>query len=67
MIPFMVINFLKKRRKDRYFFSYTYSDFFVSVLLRNENKETEEEEETNKRTMMVLYHSPEQTDLHTYY
>ena len=30
---------------------------------RNENEETEE---INKRTMMVLYCSPEQTDLHIY-
>ena len=24
-------------------------------------------QELNKETMMVLYHSPEQTDFHTYY
>ena len=46
MIPFMIIkNFKEKKKKIRYFFSDTYINFFVSVLLPKENKETEEEEE----------------------
>ena len=44
----MVNNFKRKEEGIGYVFYYTYSDFFVSVLLHNENKETEEEEEISK-------------------